>query len=149
MKEMRLIPGKTAAIFYNQDVISNPKGEVRKYLPKPGEESSFVKEVYFSRLLSNEQKKWKCNKNQVQNITVAFGRIAVICISSINGGFVYEEFLIDAGLNHGVLEIPSGTIYGLFTDSEGALIVNALKDFYRVSDAMEVLDKFDLTPKSL
>jgi hypothetical protein len=146
---MKLIPGKTNAIFYNQDVISNPKGEVRKYLPKPGMESSFVKEVYFSRLLSNEQKKWKCNKNQVQNITVAYGRIVVICISATEGGFVYEEFLIDAGLNHGVLEIPSGTIYGFFTDSDGALIVNALKDLYRVSDAMEVLDEFELTPKSL
>jgi hypothetical protein len=147
MKEMKLIPGKTGAIFYKQDVISNPKGEVRKYLPIPGEESSFVKEVYFSTLLSNEQKKWKCNKSQVQNITVAFGRIAVICIRAMEAGFVYEEFLIDSGLNHGVLEIPSGTIYGFFADSEGALIVNALKDFYRVSDAMEVLDNFELTPK--
>jgi hypothetical protein len=85
----------------------------------------------------------------VQNITVAYGRIAVICISAIEGGFVYEEFLIDARLNHGVLEIPSGTIYGFFTDSEGALIVNALKDLYRESDAIEVLDEFELTPKSL
>jgi hypothetical protein len=146
---MKLIPGKTKAIFYSQDVISNPKGEVRKYLPKPGIEDSFVKEVYFSRLFSNEQKKWKCNKSQVQNITVAYGRIVVICISEIAGDLVYEEFLIDAELNHGVLEIPSGTIYGFFTDSEGALIVNSLKDLYRTSDSVEVLVEFELTPKSL
>jgi len=146
---MKLVVGKTEAVFYNQVVLPNPKGEVRKFLPLPAKESSSIKEIYFSRLLPNEQKKWKCNKRQVQNITVACGRVVVICIGRSDGGFVYEEFLIDAGSNHGVLEIPSGTIYGFFTNSEGALIVNALKDLYQASDSLDVHDEFELAPTSL
>jgi len=141
--------GKTDARFVNQIVLHNPKGDVRKFLPKPNEDHLFYKEVYFSSLLPNEQKKWKCNKHQMQNITVVHGRVAVICVEARNTKYIYEEFLLDSSSNHGVLEIPAGTIYGLFTDSVGAIIANALEDLYQASDAEVVTEEFDLAPTRL
>lgn len=146
---MKLFAGKTDAMFYSQVILSNLKGEVRKFIPKPNNESTPIREVYFSKLLPNEHKKWKCNKRQMQNITVAYGAVVVICIGARDGGFVYEEFLIDLRSNYGVLEIPAGTIYGFFANSEGAVIVNALEDFYQAYDSVEVVEVFDLRPTRL
>ena len=142
-----LAPGKTLSKFSISAVIGNPNGEVRKYLTGGIKETKFYQEVYFSRLLPGKSKKWKCNKKQSQNLTVASGRVSIICIQECINGFVYEEFLIDENENFGVLEIPAGVIYGLFTDAKGALIVNALENPYSEGDAHSITRDFDLTPK--
>jgi hypothetical protein len=144
-----ILPGKTDARFTPKVKIENPNGEVRKYLGNDPSDPKCFKEVYFSRLLPGKSKKWKCNKNQSQNLTSAVGRVSVICIQVRAEGFVYEEFLIDDEENFGVLVVPAGLIYGLFTDKQGALIVNSLRDFYSDSDAQTVTDTFNLAPTLL
>jgi hypothetical protein len=144
-----IFQGKTDARFTPKSIIENPNGEVRKYLGNDPSDPKCFKEIYFSRLLPGKSKKWKCNKNQSQNLTSAVGRVSVICIQVRAEGFVYEEFLIDDEENYGVLEVPAGLIYGLFTDKQGALIVNSLGDFYSDSDAQTVTDTFNLAPTLL
>ena len=147
--KLPLIRGKTPARFSPKMVIDNPNGEVRKYLgSNPGDATCF-KEVYFSRILPGKSKKWKCNMNQTQNLTTAVGRISVICVQMGIEGYFFEEFLIDEERNFGVLEIPAGVIYGIFTDMQGALIVNSLKEAYSDSDAIIVTENFDLEPSLL
>jgi dTDP-4-dehydrorhamnose 3,5-epimerase-like enzyme len=146
---MKLHSGKTDARFTKQIIVHNPKGDVQKFLPKPKENSFSYKEIYFSSVLPNEQKKWKRNKRQMQNITVVHGRVAIICINARDAEYIYEEFLLDTSSNHGILEIPAGTIYGFFTGPSNAVIANALEDFYQASDAIVVTEEFDLTPTRL
>lgn len=140
-------PGKTRSRFSPRAVIDNPNGEVRKYLTSNSDEAVNYQEVYFSRLLPGKSKKWKCNNKQMQNLTVASGRVSVICIQENSDGFIYEEFLIDENENFGVLEIPPGVIYGLFTDADGAILVNSLTNPYAESDALSVSSTFNVTPK--
>ena len=148
MKES-IFQGITEARFIPKVKIENPNGEVRKYLGTDPSDPKCFKEVYFSRLLPGKSKKWKCNKNQSQNLTSAVGRISVICIQACADGYIYEEFLIDDEENFGVLVVPAGLIYGLFTDMHGALIVNSLTDAYSDSDAQTVANNFDLAPTLL
>lgn len=143
------IKGKTTAKFIPKLTIDNPNGEVRKYLSQDAEAPTSYKEVYFSRLLPGKSKKWKCNKSQSQNLTSVMGRISIICIQCCNEGYIYEEFLIDDLENFGVLEIPAGLIYGLFTDNQGALIANALVSSYKDSDAQLVSLDFEVAPTLL
>jgi hypothetical protein len=141
--------GKSGATFVKQDVFQNEKGNVRKYFPTIDDSSTLIREIYFSTLLPNVEKKWKQNNHQGQNITVAAGRVVVICINSTGEPYEYEEFLLDTDSCHGVLKIPPGIIYGLFTDSEGAVVVNALEDLYRSSAGEDIRLEFNLTPTLL
>ena len=141
-----LIQGKTLARFIPKDIIDNPNGEVRKYLRNDSNNPKCFKEVYFSKLLPGKNKKWKCNKNQSQNLTSAAGRISVICIQIGEDAHVYEEFLIDDEKHFGVLEIPPGIIYGLFTDMQGALVVNSLGENYSDTDAQVISETFNIEP---
>lgn len=144
-----ILRGKTLAVFTPRTTIYNPNGEVRKYLSSDSQNPRLFTEIYFSRLLPGKSKKWKCNKNQSQNLTSASGRISVICIQSDVDQFVYEEFLIDDEKNFGVLEIPPGIIYGLFTDTRGALVVNSLERAYSDSDIQIITENFYLRPTLL
>ena len=144
-----IVKGKTTAKFIPTLTIKNPNGEVRKYLSQDADSPTSYKEVYFSRLLPGKSKKWKYNQSQTQNLTSAMGRISIICIQPCTDGYIYEEFLIDDLMNFGVLEIPAGLIYGLFTDNQGALIVNSLVSPYTDSDAQIVSVDFDVAPTLL
>jgi hypothetical protein len=141
-----MFKGKTLATFTPKVTIQNPSGEVRKYLSGDSANPKSFKEVYFSRLLPGKSKKWKCNKNQSQNLTSASGRISVICIQICADKYIYDEFLIDDEKHFGVLEIPPGIIYGLFTDMRGALVVNSLEEFYSDSDVQIVTENFHVEP---
>ena len=144
-----MLKGKTLATFTPRSIIENEGGEVRKYLSSDSANSKFFKEIYFSRLLPGKSKKWKCNKNQTQNLSVATGRISVICIQKNVDIYVYEEFLIDDRNFFGVLEIPPGIIYGLFTDTGGAVVVNALEEPYSDSDRQQISVHLNLVPALL
>jgi hypothetical protein len=144
-----MVKGKTPAKFTPKVIIENPSGEVRKYLSSDSVNPKSFKEVYFSRLLPGKSKKWKCNKNQSQNLTSASGRISVICIQICADMYVYEEFLIDDETHFGVLEIPPGIVYGLFTDMRGALVVNSLEETYSDSDVQTITENFHLEPALL
>ena len=141
--------GKTFATFTPKITIENPSGEVRKYLSSDSINPKSYKEIYFSRLLPGKNKKWKCNRNQSQNLTSAAGRISVICIQIVENVYTYEEFLIDDDKHFGVLEIPPGIIYGLFTDMQGALVVNSLEENYSDTDAQVILETFNIEPSLL
>lgn len=145
----QLLKGQTLATFTPKITIENPSGEVRKYLSSDSINPKSFKEIYFSRLLPGMSKKWKCNKNQSQNLTSAAGRISVICIQSDADAYIYEEFLIDDEKHYGVLEIPPGIIYGLFTDMQGALIVNSLEENYSDTDAQVISENFNVEPALL
>jgi hypothetical protein len=145
----QLLKGKTLATFTPKVTIENPSGEVRKYLGSDSITPKSFKEIYFSRLLPGKSKKWKCNRNQSQNLTSAAGRISVICIQIGADASIYEEFLIDDEKHFGVLEIPPGIIYGLFTDMQGALIVNALEEYYSDKDAQVISETFNIEPALL
>ena len=145
----RVYKGKTLAKYTPRVIIQNASGEVRKYLSSESANPKSFREVYFSKLLPGKSKKWKCNKNQFQNLTSASGRISVICIQRCADLFVYEEFLIDDDQHFGVLEIPPGIIYGLFTDMQGALIVNSLEETYADSDVQIITENFQLKPTLL
>ena len=144
-----IVKGKTLATFTPKAIIENASGEVRKYLSIDSANTKFFKEIYFSRLLPGKSKKWKCNKNQTQNLTAAAGRISVICIQKKADIYVYEEFLIDDRGYFGVLEIPPGIIYGLFTDTGGAVVVNSLEEPYSDSDTQQITEHFSLEPALL
>jgi hypothetical protein len=146
---MKLEIGFTKAKFTFKQIIENPNGEVRKYLPRDLQTAGVFKEIYISKLLPGKSKKWKCNKRQSQNLCAAEGRLSVICIERIEQDYIYEEFLLDDSANHGVLEIPAGIIYGLFTDDSGALIINALSGIYSEDDSQAVEESFDLHPALL
>ncbi len=144
-----LIDGKTAAKLTLKTTIENPNGDLKKYLPIDANEPCTYKEVYFSELGPGRSKKWKCNKSQQQNLFVAFGRLSVICIELKGDTYFFEEFLLDNKEKSCVLEIPRGLIYGLFTDENGALVVNALHEVYSDHDAMTVDQTFEILPKLL
>lgn len=145
----QLLKGQTLATFTPKITIENPSGEVRKYLSSDSINPKSFKEIYFSRLLPGMSKKWKCNRNQSQNLTSAAGRISVICIQIGADAYIYEEFLIDDEEHFGVLEIPPGIIYGLFTDMQGALIVNSLEESYSDTDAQVISETFNIEPALL
>jgi hypothetical protein len=145
----QLLKGQTLATFTPKITIENPSGEVRKYLSSDSINPKSFKEIYFSRLLPGKSKKWKCNRNQSQNLTSAAGRISVICIQIGADAYIYEEFLIDDEKHFGVLEIPPGIIYGLFTDMHGALIVNSLEENYSDTDAQLISETFNIEPALL
>jgi hypothetical protein len=145
----QLLKGKTLAKFTPKATIENPSGEVRKYLSSDSIDPKSFKEIYFSRLLPGKSKKWKCNRKQSQNLTSAVGRISVICIQIGADSCIYEEFLIDDEKHFGVLEIPPGIIYGLFTDMQGAVVVNSLEEIYSDVDVQVITDTFDLDPALL
>ena len=145
----QLLMGKTLATFTPKIAIENPSGEIRKYLSSDSINPKSFKEIYFSRLLPGKSKKWKCNRNQSQNLTSAVGRISVICIQISQDAYFYEEFLIDDEKHFGVLEIPPGIIYGLFTDMQGALVVNSLEENYSDTDAKMISETFDIEPALL
>lgn len=141
--------GKTLATFAPKGTIKNSNGEVRKYLSSDSLNPKSFKEIYFSTILPGKSKKWKCNRNQSQNLTSAAGRISVICIQTKGEKYIYEEFLLDDKQYYGVLEIPPGIIYGLFTDMQGAIVVNSLEENYSDADAQKITEIFNLEPELL
>ena len=148
MKE--LIEGNTGAKFSQKEVIRNSKGDIRKIIPTgKAEDSTPFLECYFSNLNQFSTKKWKKDSVNTQHLSVAFGRIVVICIKEESNANIFEEFELDDNDNHGILEIPPGIIYGIWTGMTGAVVLNTLFKLYNEADKVEVYEDFSIQPKKL
>lgn len=103
--------GFTGASFKKCSIFNNPLGDLRHVLLDKNELK--ISEIYFSEINPKSTKAWKFHKFQTQNISVAFGKIRIICVKDDSGHQIFEVFDIDYKSNHGVLSIPPGIHYAL------------------------------------
>lgn len=123
---MKNSPDQTGAVFTGLPLIINTSGNVRRvFKSKPDNKLAFS-EIYFSELNPKSIKAWKHHSLQTQNISVAFGRVRVICVIEKPLGKVFGVFDMNSEGCHGVLTIPNGIYYALINQTdEPVILINA------------------------
>jgi dTDP-4-dehydrorhamnose 3,5-epimerase-like enzyme len=108
---MKQVIGFTGASFKRCSKYNNPLGDLRHVLIDNN--NLKISEIYFSEVNPKSTKAWKFHKFQTQNISVAFGKIRIICVKNDRDSQIFEVFDLDDKNNHGVLSIPPGIYYAL------------------------------------
>lgn len=123
---MKKLVGGTGASFSAKELIVNPLGNLRHIVKSELGKNLPFSEIYFSEVQPKTIKAWKFHSRQTQNISVAFGRIRIICVKKKSDHQVYEVFELNSEELHGVLNIPGGIHYSLINISEvPAILLNA------------------------
>lgn len=118
--------GGTGVSFSVKQLIINPLGNLRHIAKSELDKNLPFSEIYFSEVQPKTIKAWKFHSEQTQNITVAFGRVRIVCIKKKSDETVFEVFELNSEELHGVLTIPSGIHYSLINVSEvPAILLNA------------------------
>jgi dTDP-4-dehydrorhamnose 3,5-epimerase len=123
---VKKLVGGTGASFLAKQPIINPLGNLRHIVKNElGKYLSFS-EIYFSEVQPKTIKAWKYHTRQSQNISVAFGRIRIVCIKKKPDETVFEVFELNSEELHGILTIPAGIHYSLINVSEiPTILLNA------------------------
>ncbi len=106
------IEGVTVAVLRQ---ISDERGTVLHMLRNDSPEFTRFGECYFSEILPNAVKAWKCHRAQTQNLAVPVGRIRVVIYDGREGSATRGQMQMkelgrpDAYLR---LQIPPGLWYG-------------------------------------
>lgn len=125
---MKNSPGQTGALFTSLPLIINTNGNLRHvFKSEPGNKLPFS-EIYFSELHPKSFKAWKYHGLQTQNISVAFGKIRVICVVKNPAGNIFEVFDINSEEFYGVLTIPNGIYYALINQTDEPVILLNVTD---------------------
>ena len=123
---MKKLVGGTGASFSAKEPIVNPLGNLRHIAKSELAKNLPFSEIYFSEVQPKTIKAWKFHSKQTQNISVAFGRVRIVCIKKKSDGTVFEVFELNSEELHGVLTIPGGIHYSLINISEvPAILLNA------------------------
>jgi len=115
MKQER---GHTGASFKKCSSIENLKGSLRHVLISENDYYLKISEIYFSEINPKSIKAWKLHSAQTQNISVAFGKVRIICINERVNSLIFDIFDIDSINTHGVLTIPPRIYYAIINLSE-------------------------------
>lgn len=121
--ELKKLVGGTGASFSAIPQIVNPLGNLRHFVKSELGKNLLFSEIYFSEVKPKTIKAWKFHSRQSQNISVAFGRITIVCVKKKSNETVYEAFELNSEDLHGVLTIPAGIYYSLINVSEGPTIL--------------------------
>jgi dTDP-4-dehydrorhamnose 3,5-epimerase-like enzyme len=122
---MKQNTGLTGASFNKCSIFNNPLGDLRHVLINNNDYLK-ISEIYFSEISPKSIKGWKFHNFQTQNISVAFGKVRIICVKDDNDDQIFEIFDIDSKSNHGVLSIPPGIHYALINLYDNvAILCNA------------------------
>jgi dTDP-4-dehydrorhamnose 3,5-epimerase len=123
---MKKLVGGTGASFSPKQLVVNPLGNLRHVAKNDlGRNLPFL-EIYFSEVRSKTIKAWKFHSNQTQNMSVAFGKIRIVCVKKNFDETVFEVFELNSEELHGVLTIPAGIHYALINVSEvPTILLNA------------------------
>ena len=100
----------TPFIFKNQ-VIENEKGKVRKILSKSDRVFNEFGEIYYSEVITNQVKAWKCHTRMQSILSVAYGAVKFVTVSIEGLDYSFKEFLID-DMSGEILVIPSNNWFG-------------------------------------
>ena len=123
---MKKLVGGTGASFSARQIVSNPLGNIRHIVKNELAKNLPFSEIYFSEIRSKTIKAWKFHPNQTQNMSVAFGKLRIICVNKKSDETVFEVFELDSCELHGVLTIPAGIYYALINVSEfPTILLNA------------------------
>ena len=118
--------GGTGVSFSAKQRIINPLGNLRHIAKSELDKNLPFSEIYFSEVQPKTIKAWKFHSKQTQNISVAFGRVRIVCIKKRSDETVFEVFELNSEELHGVLTIPGGIHYSLINVSEvPAILLNA------------------------
>jgi dTDP-4-dehydrorhamnose 3,5-epimerase len=124
--KMKKLVGGTGASFSAKHLIVNPLGNLRHIAKSELDKNLPFSEIYFSEVQPKTIKAWKFHSRQTQNISVAFGRIRIVCIKKKSGETVFEVFELNSEELHGILTIPAGIHYSLINVSEiPTILLNA------------------------
>jgi dTDP-4-dehydrorhamnose 3,5-epimerase len=123
---MKKLVGGTGASFLAKQPIINPLGNLRHIVKSELGKGLPFSEIYFSEVQPKTIKAWKYHTKQSQNISVAFGRIRIVCIKKNSDETVFEVFELNSEELHGILTIPAGIHYSLINVSEiPTILLNA------------------------
>jgi len=123
---MEHLVGGTGAFFSAKKSITNPLGNLRHIEKNELGVNLPFSELYFSEVKPKTIKAWKYHIKQTQNISVAFGKIKVICVKKKSNGSVFESFELNSEELHGILTVPPGIHYSLINSSEyKSILLNA------------------------
>jgi dTDP-4-dehydrorhamnose 3,5-epimerase len=123
---MKKLVGGTGASFSTKHLIVNPLGNLRHIAKSELDKNLPFSEIYFSEVQPKTIKAWKFHSRQTQNISVAFGRIRIVCIEKKSDETVFEVFELNSEELHGILTIPAGIHYALINISEiPTILLNA------------------------
>jgi len=132
--KLKELVGGTGASFSVKQSIINPLGNLRHVAKSELGKNLPFSEIYFSEVLPKTIKAWKFHSKQTQNISVAFGRVRIVCIKKKFDETVYEAFELNSEELHGVLTIPGGIYYSLINVSEVPVILLNATDLPHNSD---------------
>jgi dTDP-4-dehydrorhamnose 3,5-epimerase len=123
---MKNSPTQTGASLTRLPLIINANGNLRHVFKSEHGSKLPFSEIYFSELLPKSIKAWKYHGLQTQNISVAYGKIRVICVVKKPAGDIFEVFDIDSEEFYGVLTIPNGIYYALINQTgQPVILLNA------------------------
>ncbi len=138
---MKNSPNQTGAVFTGLPLIINTSGNLRHVFRGKSDNKLAFSEIYFSELNPKSIKAWKHHSLQTQNISVAFGRIRVICVIENPLGNVFEVFDMNSEELYGVLSIPNGIYYALINQTDEPVILLNATDIVHNPEESHTLPK--------
>ena len=109
--------------FYKKKIISNPKGNIMKFINKNDKHYFKFGEIYFTWIKINEFKGWKLHQKMQMNLTVPYGKVSFLFYDEKSK----KKLVVDLSeKKFGTLYVPPKIWFGFknLSKKKNSLVVN-------------------------